>query len=104
MTKELAPRGGFEPPTFRLTASRVILSKLAGIGLNRRQSASCDETEQVLFSFSTHLLFTICQLLWGLAGHSCDNRDFFVSPPADYRATRGKQPVENQRSSGGVPI
>jgi hypothetical protein len=24
MTKELAPRGGFEPPTFRLTANRVL--------------------------------------------------------------------------------
>jgi hypothetical protein len=41
----LAPRARFELATLRLTASRVILSKLAGIGLNRRQSASCDETE-----------------------------------------------------------
>jgi hypothetical protein len=27
VTRELAPRGGFEPPTFRLKASRVILVK-----------------------------------------------------------------------------
>jgi hypothetical protein len=63
----LAPRRGLEPRTFRLTASSVILPKLAGIGLNRGQSASCDETRRVLFSFSTHLLFTLCHHLPGLA-------------------------------------
>jgi hypothetical protein len=67
LRKDLAPRGGFELATLRLTASRVILPKLAGIGLNRRQSASCDETRRVLFPFSTHLLFTLCRHLPRLA-------------------------------------
>ena len=41
-TKILAPRGGFEPPTFRLTAEKPTSSELAGVGPNRRKSASCD--------------------------------------------------------------
>ena len=44
-----------------------ISPKLAGIGLNRRQSASCDEIDGPLLSFSTHLLITICHHLPGLA-------------------------------------
>src|SRR5215469_16782809 len=40
--KGLAPRGGFEPPTFRLTAEQPTSSGLAGVGHNRRKSASCD--------------------------------------------------------------
>src|SRR6266404_1609745 len=36
MTKELAPRGGFEPPTFRLTAERMKnLSALSGVAYEK---------------------------------------------------------------------
>ncbi len=40
---ELAPRGGFEPPTFRLTAVNLISSQVAGAELNRGKSASSDQ-------------------------------------------------------------
>jgi hypothetical protein len=58
--KELAPRGGFEPPTFRLTAEQPTSSELAGVGHNRRKSASCDATKPdesfspSLFTFRSH--------------------------------------------------
>ena len=51
-SEDLAPRARFELATLRLTASRVVLSKLAGNRANREESASCDETEQTSFSFS----------------------------------------------------
>jgi hypothetical protein len=36
MTRELAPRGGFEPPTFRLTAERIEnLSALSGVAYEK---------------------------------------------------------------------
>ncbi len=36
MTKELAPRGGFEPPTFRLTAEMIKnLSALSGVAYEK---------------------------------------------------------------------
>jgi hypothetical protein len=55
----LAPRGGFEPPSFRLTAEKPTSSELAGVGPNRRKSASYDETSRIispsLFTFHWHL-------------------------------------------------
>ena len=57
VTRELAPRGGFEPPTFRLTAEQPIQSELAGVGANRGNSARCDETGRITFSFFIHLSF-----------------------------------------------
>jgi hypothetical protein len=47
MTKELAPRGGFEPPTFRLTAEQPISSELAGVALiegNQQVATKPDES------------------------------------------------------------
>src|SRR5260370_40495071 len=55
--KILAPRGGFEPPTFRLTAERPTSPELAGVGPNRRKSASCDQIWRITFSFFIHLSF-----------------------------------------------
>jgi hypothetical protein len=42
--KKMAPRARFELATLRLTAELPISSELAGVGANRRKSASCDET------------------------------------------------------------
>ena len=61
MRKELAPRGRFELPTFRLTAERPTSSEFAGVGTNRRNSASCDETGRIMFSFFIHLSFGFCR-------------------------------------------
>jgi hypothetical protein len=40
LRKSLAPRGGFEPPTFRLTGKGVISLEVAGAKPNRREQAS----------------------------------------------------------------
>ena len=40
--KKLAPRVGFEPTACRLTADQPTSSELAGVGPNRRKSASCE--------------------------------------------------------------
>jgi hypothetical protein len=60
MTKELAPRGGFEPPTFRLTAERQTSSELAGVGTiiiegNQQVATKPDESlSPSLFTFRSH--------------------------------------------------
>ena len=59
--KELAPRGGFEPPTFRLTASVVISSEVAGAKLNRGKLVSCSETRSVTSPVFIHSLFAFCR-------------------------------------------
>jgi hypothetical protein len=51
----LAPGARFELATLRLTAEQPTSSELAGVGPNRRQSASCDETGRITFSFFFHL-------------------------------------------------
>jgi hypothetical protein len=62
MEKEnLAPRARFELATLRLTAEQPTSSELAGVGPNRRKSASCDETGRIIFSFSSHRLFAFCR-------------------------------------------
>jgi hypothetical protein len=59
--KSLAPRGGFEPPTFRLTAERPTSPELAGVGTNRRkegnQQVATKPDESLspsLFAFRSH--------------------------------------------------
>jgi hypothetical protein len=46
--------------TLRLTAEPPTSSELAGVGPNRRKSASCDETGRINFSFFIHLSFAFC--------------------------------------------
>src|SRR6266436_1782636 len=36
-------------------------SELARVGANRRDSASCDETGRIIFSFFVHLSFVFCR-------------------------------------------
>src|SRR6267143_4236854 len=55
--KWMAPRARFELATLRLTAEQPIQSELAGVGANRGNSASCDETGPITFSFFIHLSF-----------------------------------------------
>src|SRR2546422_2918829 len=50
---EMAPRPGPEPGTLRLTAMRLTLPNLAGVGANRWQSARCGQRGQVTLSFSS---------------------------------------------------
>ena len=59
VTRELAPRGGFEPPTFRLTAKKPNSSQLAGAEAKRRESASSDKTDRIRFAFSFQFLSAI---------------------------------------------
>src|SRR5438876_7908343 len=61
MTKELAPREGFEPPTFRLTASVVISSEVAGAKLNGRELANCSKIQRVASSAFVYVLFAFCR-------------------------------------------
>src|SRR5258708_1967231 len=56
----MAPRARFELATLRLTAEPPTSSELAGVGANRRNSASCDETGRITFSFFVHLSFAFC--------------------------------------------
>jgi hypothetical protein len=59
--ENLAPRARFELATLRLTAESPIQSELAGVGANRGNSASCDETGRITFSFFIHLSFAFCR-------------------------------------------
>ena len=58
MTRELAPRGGFEPPTFRLTAEHRLnqnLPELALIEGNQLVVMKPDESlSPSLFTFRSH--------------------------------------------------
>jgi hypothetical protein len=58
MAKDLAPRGGFEPPTFRLTAEKPTSSELAGLALiegNLQVAMKPDESfSPSLFTFHSH--------------------------------------------------
>src|SRR6266481_5955243 len=59
--EKLAPRARFELATLRLTAEQPTSSELAGVGHNRRKSASCDETGRIIFSFFSHRLLAFCR-------------------------------------------
>ncbi len=49
--------------TLRITAVKFNLSRLAGAEINRRETASYDETRQVNFAFSFHYLFAFWHVL-----------------------------------------
>src|SRR6267143_943122 len=89
--KWMAPRARFELATLRLTAEQPIQSELAGVGANRRNSASCDETGRITFSFFIHLSFAFCHhspllLLRFYDGASYDKgRAFSISPTGNFR-------------------
>ncbi len=61
--EKLAPRARFELAIRRgeLTDEPPISPELAGVGANRRNSASCDETGRITFSFFLHLSFAYCR-------------------------------------------
>jgi hypothetical protein len=46
--------------TLRLTAIGLTSSEITGVGTNRGNSASCDETGRITFSFFVHLSFAFC--------------------------------------------
>src|SRR5216684_6639676 len=80
-SKNLAPRARFELATLRLTAEQPTSSELAGVGPNRRKSASCDETGRITFSFFIHLSFAFCRHSSRLVLRFYDRRVITVHVP-----------------------
>lgn len=64
--------------TLRLTAEPLTSSELAGVGPNRRNSASCDETGRITFSFFVHLSFAFCRHSSHLVLRNIEGRHFGV--------------------------
>src|SRR5271168_1334540 len=78
----MAPRARFELATLRLTAERPTSSELAGVGANRGNSASCDETGRITFSFFVPLSFAF----------SRDSSRLLLRSYARYSRSRAKNP------------
>src|SRR5215469_1869697 len=97
MRKGLAPRGGFEPPTFRLTALKPNSLQFAGAEGNRTDSASSNKPELLHFSFSIHCLSLFYRRLAPIARHCYDTGHLRASGSQNrpVRQTACKLPAMN---------
>src|SRR6516165_12036940 len=72
-------RGNFVQ-TFGLLLPTLRSSNLSGVSANRRNSASCDETGRILFSFFVHFSFAFCRRSSQLLLHFYDSGALAPSP------------------------